>query len=69
MTPQKKIYEGEAGEIILPGEDGEFSVMDFHQPCLYVLRSGNIKIEEKLFSIKSGVAKVESNALKVMAEA
>lgn len=75
ITPQKNIFDDTAEEAILPGEDGEFSVMDFHQPCLYALRPGRIKInrsspkpEAKSFVIKGGVAKVEENALKIMAE-
>ena len=44
LTIVEKLYEGEACEVILPGDDGEFSVWDFHQTCLYVLRQGNMTI-------------------------
>jgi F-type H+-transporting ATPase subunit epsilon len=76
LTPQIKIFEGEAREIVLPGEDGEFSVLDFHQPCIYSLRQGRIKIgfkdkkleKQKIF-IKKGIARVGLDTLDVLVEA
>jgi F0F1-type ATP synthase epsilon subunit len=44
MVPRRVIYRGNVSEVILPGEDGEFSVWDYHQPCLYRLRKGNVRI-------------------------
>jgi len=75
VTPQKKVFEGEAKEVVLPGEDGEFSVFDFHQPCLYSLRAGRIRVgfkdkkaeKQKVF-IKRGVARVGLGTLEVLVE-
>lgn len=77
----RKILEAEAPEVVLPGADGEFSVLDFHQPCLYSLRMGRIRVKygghrsqvrgqrsEEKVSIKKGVAKVTGNELVVLAE-
>ncbi len=76
ITSQKKLFEGEAVEAILPGEDGEFAVLDHHQSCLYSLRSGKIRIlsksvaqeGDKIFTIRTGLAKMVNNMLTVMAE-
>lgn len=76
LAGQKNIFEGDAREVVLPGEDGEFSVMDHHAPCLYALRGGQVKvraggaedIEEKIFPVKAGVAKVDGGRLVVMME-
>jgi len=38
------VFEGNAREVVLPAEDGEICVLDFHQPFLYSLRSGNVRI-------------------------
>ena len=76
-SPIKKIFEGEAKEVILPGEDGEFSVMDFHQPCLYRLRAGQAKVTlrreldgelEKRFSLREGLANVAHDKIIMMIE-
>lgn len=79
QTAERKILETQAYELILPGADGEFSVLDFHQPCVYSLKMGKIKIKarntqqarrtpEEMITIKKGVAKVVANALVVLAE-
>jgi len=44
LEPRRVVFEGNAREVILPGEDGEICVLDFHQPFLYSLRSGNVRI-------------------------
>jgi F-type H+-transporting ATPase subunit epsilon len=73
----KKVFEGEAKEVILPGEDGEFSVMDFHQPCLYRLRAGRAKATlrnasggtaEKIITLKQGLADIRPDKLILMIE-
>lgn len=74
LTARQKLYSDEAMEVILPGEDGEFSIWDFHQPCIHKLRAGQIKVREKknspekLFAINTGIAKVLSGSLTVMVE-
>lgn len=76
-TTRNKIYDDEAREVVLPGSDGEFTVMDFHQPCLYSLRAGQIKVLKGLsrggdniakFPIKRGVASVIGNRVSVIIE-
>jgi F0F1-type ATP synthase epsilon subunit len=71
-TMLKDLYNGRAKEVILPGDDGEFSVWDFHQPCLYRLRQGLIKVKigegEEKFLIKTGIAKIDSDGLVAMVE-
>jgi F-type H+-transporting ATPase subunit epsilon len=75
LTPREKVFEDEAKEIILPGSDGEFSVWDFHQPFLYRLGEGEIKIiardrktETKKIKINDGMAKMNKNELTIMIE-
>lgn len=74
IAGRKEIYKEEVYEAILPGLDGEFSVMDFHQPFLYRLRKGTIKFNEqkdaksKLLSIEDGIARFTGNSLMVLCE-
>lgn len=63
LSAQEKIFEGEAVEVILPADGGEISVLDFHEPCLCRLRSGEIKVrtgkdEQQKFGALSGIAKI-----------
>jgi len=80
LKSKEAVYEGNVKMVVLPGEDGEFSVLDFHQPFLYVLRSGYIRITSPEFGsydsrgetrilIKCGLASMRKNNLTVLVEA
>ena len=78
LSPRGKVFEDEVKEVILPGADGEFSVWDFHQPFLYRLSRGEIRIVSypqkrqrriKNIAINDGMAKMIKNELTIMIEA
>ena len=83
LDPFKKVYEGNAREVVLPGEDGEVTILDFHQPFIYCLTAGFITIRQQRFKqkdaasvpqkktgvkIKNGVARMRGNELVVLVE-
>ncbi len=71
MDGRDLVYKGEAWEAVMPGYDGEFSVWDFHQPLLYRLRRGLIKIrseKEGIFRVKDGLARFSGNNLLILCE-
>jgi len=71
-TVFEQVYSGEAKEVVLPGNEGELSIMDFHQPIVCRLAKGAIKIiahrSVKSIPITDGIAHMEGDMLKVMAE-
>jgi F-type H+-transporting ATPase subunit epsilon len=81
-TVFEEIYSGDAKEVVLPGDEGELSLMDFHQPIVCRLISGVVKIippktkaseGPSLNSVKSiqivdGIAHMEGDTLNIMAE-
>jgi len=55
--------------VVLPGEEGEFSVLDFHQSIISCLRQGVIKIDAQKpvdIKIKEGIAGMNGNELTVL---
>jgi len=77
ITYKEKLYEAQAKEVVLPGEYEEFSVLDFHQPFLYRLKKGYIRVLEKAekgektqrsFLINDGIARMLGNTLTVLAQ-
>ena len=65
------IFEKLASGIILPGEEGELSILDFHQPIISCLKKGVIKIdvEEPVFiKIKKGIVGMNGKELVVLVE-
>jgi F0F1-type ATP synthase epsilon subunit len=84
-TVFEEVYSAEAEEVILPGDEGELSIMDFHQPIVCRLAKGAVRIISRLpastklaggqahRSVKSipiidGIAHMEGDTLKIMAE-
>ncbi len=43
LEPKGIIWKGRVKEVILPVEDGEVCVLDFHQPFLIRLRKGDVR--------------------------
>ena len=77
LTARKVLFEGEAAEVVLPAEDGEMSVLDFHQPCICRLGKGQIKVSgtgrsdgkgNLAFPVRLGVAWAGVQSLTVLVE-
>ena len=78
MTPGRVLFDDEALEAGLPGEEGVFSIWDFHQDGVCALARGEVVLRRKglsgrpdireAFPIVYGVARVKDGALVVMAE-
>ncbi|MDD5128482.1 MAG: hypothetical protein PHO40_02385 [Candidatus Omnitrophica bacterium] len=63
------IFQELVSQVVLPGEEGELSIMDFHQPIISCLKDGLIRIDNTppIF-IKSGIASMQDNELVVLVE-
>jgi len=46
ISPEKKIYFGEAESVTLPGVEGLFSILDHHAPLISVLKAGKISYKK-----------------------
>ncbi len=76
VTPDKKIFEGEATSAIFPGTDGSFQILNNHAALVSTLGKGNIifvktinnKSEEVQMEVDGGVLEVLNNKVTVLAE-
>ena len=69
VTPERVLFEGEAGSLVLPGEGGVFEILAFHKKILSRLLSGHIIINQKeSFQIRRGVVKAASNEVVLIVE-
>lgn len=73
LTPEAKVFVGEAKGIQLPGIDGSFEILENHAPLVAALGKGKMKIiisnnEEKFFEIEGGFAQTDKNKTAVLAE-
>jgi len=68
LEPKRTIWEGQAKEVCLPGQDGEVCVLDFHQPFLIRLSNGILRSDKMRMAIKDGIAFFRSNNLILFVE-
>ena len=60
------MFRGNARSAILPGEEGEFEILDFHCDILSLLKEGNVVIDGSFYPIEKGVMKFCNEELVVV---
>ena len=45
ITPEQKLYQGDAKAVQLPGKDGLFQILDKHAPLIATLAGGTVKLD------------------------
>ena len=72
LTPDKKVYEGEASSVTLPGTLGQFEILNHHAPIISTLEDGKLVVrgsgKEEVFFIQGGVVECLNNVVTVLAE-
>ena len=72
LTPDKKVYEGEATSVTVPGTLGLFEILNHHAPIISTLQDGKLTVrgagKEEIFFIKGGVVEALNNVVTVLAE-
>ena len=72
LTPEKKLYSGEATSVTLPGVDGSFQILNRHAPIISALGKGMIKYktgsETKTLTISGGFVENVKNKVIVLVE-
>jgi F-type H+-transporting ATPase subunit epsilon len=71
LTPEKKLYSGEANLVKVPGTKGSFEILKKHAPLISTLEKGQIRIldpknEPVLFDIASGVIEVHKDLVTIL---
>ena len=71
-TAEKRLFEGEAESVTVPGEDGEMTILAGHAPLLSTLKSGKIKIfrdsHGESFEINGGFIEVNNEGTTILAK-
>jgi len=69
LTTNRVLFEGETWSVFLPGETGEFEVLELHKSIISLLREGSIIIDgDKEIPIKKGAMRMSGDELVVIAE-
>ena len=71
ITPDRKVYDGEATSVRFPGTDGSFEVLNNHAPLIAALKEGDVTVTGAgggTFHISGGIVEVLHNKVTVLAE-
>ena len=72
VSPVKLLFSGDVESVVIPGSEGEMTILAQHAPILTSLRAGVVvvssaKSSERIF-VRGGFAEVNPKGLTVMAE-
>lgn len=73
VSPARLLYSGDVASVILPGSEGEMTILPSHAPLLATLKPGVVTVSkdggssERIF-VRGGFAEVNPQGLTVLAE-
>ena len=73
VSPQELVFSGEVEAVVVPGTEGEFTVLKDHAPLISTMKPGIVVIEEapakklRLF-VPGGFAEVAPSGLTILAD-
>ena len=72
VTPERRAFEGDVDEVIVPGSEGEMGILPHHAPLISLLGQGVLRFkrggEEQEFAIFGGFLQVRPDRVVVLAE-
>jgi F-type H+-transporting ATPase subunit epsilon len=72
VTPERVALSGEASAVVVPGLEGQFTVLPGHAPIISALRPGMLEVsladDKRRLFVTGGVAEVDGQRLTVLAE-
>ena len=73
VSPEKLLFAGEVESVVVPGSEGQFTVLKDHAPVMTTLKSGLVTVSdvagkiERLY-VRGGFADVSSLGFTILAE-
>lgn len=72
VTPERRAFEGDVDEVIVPGSEGEMGILPHHAPLISLLGEGVLRLksggQEQEFAIFGGFLQVRPDRVVVLAE-
>src|SRR5271156_2088811 len=72
ITPDAKVYDGEAEFVELPGRDGDMGVFPQHEALVTELRAGELRITNKgvveVLAIGEGFAEITATSIGILTD-
>lgn len=73
VVPERLLMSGEVDQVLVPGSEGDFTVLAYHAPVMSGLRAGVLEVTgseqgDKRFYVAAGFAEVNAKGLTILAE-
>jgi len=72
ISPEQKIFEGPADQVVVPAWDGERGILRGHAPMLALLGEGQVRVRlggsEQTFSVSGGFLQVADDVVTILSE-
>lgn len=74
ISPDRKVYDGEAASVVAPAFDGEVGIWPRHAPFVTLLGAGRLVVREEAggavqqFRVRGGFLQVRDNVVRVVTE-
>lgn len=73
VSPERLLVSGDVEQVLVPGAEGDMTVLAYHAPLLTTLRPGLLDIgyasgEHQRYFIRGGFAEISPSGLTVLAE-
>lgn len=73
VSPERELYAGEVDQVDAPGAEGDFGVLEGHEPFMTTLRPGAVTVyldrgAKRVFQIEGGFADVTPESFTLLAE-
>ena len=74
VTPERLVRSDEVYEVVVPGTEGDFGVLEGHAPFMSTIRNGELAVyktqgsQPDRVAIEGGFAEVNESGLTVLAE-
>ena len=73
VSPERLLVSADAAEVLVPGSEGDFTVLPLHAPVMATLRPGVLDIKladgaEHHIFVRGGFAEVDPESLTVLAQ-
>ena len=73
VSPERVLFSGPVEQVVVPGDDGDMTIMASHAPVMTTLRAGIVSVNEdkgaaRRLYVRGGFADVTASGLTILAE-
>lgn len=68
LNLSRVVFEGQAGRVIVTGEEGVFEILPFHKRIISRLITGAVMVDQQSFPIRRGIIKADQNKVTIILE-